>query len=126
MVGTGITGAQAVETLLDAGREVLVLDVAYKDEGHIRFPEADFVQVRRTVQNQHNLFLGENYEGIPWGKIKTGSQLTPARKYIVEGIDKWLKLDSDTFFPMKVWPTADWEMPRERVATCFRKRSSEN
>ena len=99
VVGTGITGIQAAESIVDAGREVLVLDVGYKDESHIHFPDEDFIGVRKTVEDQCHLFLGENYEGIPWGKIKTGSQLTPGRKYLINGVQEWLKVASANFFP---------------------------
>jgi choline dehydrogenase-like flavoprotein len=99
VVGTGLSGAQAVETLLDAGREVLLLDVGYKNESKVRFPDDDFISIRQNRDDQHRLFLGENYEGIPWEKIKTGAQLTPGRKYITKGLDYWLGMASDTFFP---------------------------
>ncbi len=99
VVGTGLSGAQAVETLLDAGREVLLLDVGYKNESRVTFPDDDFISIRQHRTDQHKLFLGENYEGIPWEKIKTGAQLTPGRKYITKGLDYWLGMASDSFFP---------------------------
>ncbi|MFK5098387.1 hypothetical protein, partial [Klebsiella pneumoniae] len=82
VVGTGLSGAQAVETLLDAGREVLLLDVGYTNQSPVTFPDDDFISIRTQRKDQHRLFLGENYEGIPWEKIKTGAQLTPGRKHI--------------------------------------------
>jgi hypothetical protein len=99
VVGTGMSGAQAVETLLDAGREVMLLDVGYKNESKVAFPDDDFISIRENRTDQHKLFLGENYEGIPWEKIKTGAQLTPGRKYLTKGLDYWLGMVSDTFFP---------------------------
>jgi hypothetical protein len=99
VVGTGLSGAQAVETLLDAGREVLLLDVGYKNESKVTFPDDDFISIRNNRNDQHKLFLGENYEGIPWEKIKTGAQLTPGRKYLTKGLDYWLGMASETFFP---------------------------
>jgi choline dehydrogenase-like flavoprotein len=99
VVGTGLSGAQAVETLLDAGREVLLLDVGYRNESKVAFPDDDFISIRQTRTDQQQLFLGENYEGIPWEKIKTGAQLTPGRKYITRGLNQWLGMASETFFP---------------------------
>jgi choline dehydrogenase-like flavoprotein len=99
VVGTGLSGAQAVETLLDAGREVLLLDVGYKNESKVTFPDDDFVTIRQNRYDQHRLFLGENYEGIPWEKIKTGAQLTPGRKYLTKGLERWLGMSSESFFP---------------------------
>ena len=99
VVGTGLSGAQAVETLLDAGREVLLLDVGYRNESKVKFPDEDFITIRNTRNDQERLWLGENYEGIPWDKIKTGAQLTPGRKYLTRGLERWLGLDSASFFP---------------------------
>ena len=99
VVGTGLSGAQAVETLLDAGREVLLLDVSYRNESNVRFPDEDFISIRTSRTDQRQLWLGENYEGIPWDKIKTGAQLTPGRKYITKGLERWIGLTSDSFFP---------------------------
>jgi hypothetical protein len=99
VVGTGLSGAQAVETLLDAGREVLLLDVSYRDESKVQFPDENFISIRTTRTDQERLWLGDSYEGIPWEKIKTGAQLTPGRKYLTKGLEKWLGLVSDSFFP---------------------------
>ena len=99
VVGTGLSGAQAVETLLDAGREVLLLDVSYRNESNVKFPDEDFISIRTSRTDQQQLWLGENYEGIPWDKIKTGAQLTPGRKYITKGLERWIGLTSDSFFP---------------------------
>lgn len=99
VVGTGLSGAQAVETLLDAGRELLLLDVGYRDESGVRFPDEDFISIRQNRTDQEHLWLGNNYEGIPWERIKTGAQLTPGRKYMVKGLDRWIGLLSESFFP---------------------------
>lgn len=99
VVGTGLSGAQAVETLLDAGREVLLLDVGYRNESNVKFPDEDFITIRNTRNDQERLWLGENYEGIPWDKIKTGAQLTPGRRYLTKGLERWIGLDSASFFP---------------------------
>lgn len=101
VVGTGLTGAMAAQTLVEAGAQVLALDVAYKNETGNTFPQDDFLSIRQNSAEQRKLFWGEDFEGIPWGAIKTGAQLTPGRKYIVKGLDKWLSVMSDTFFPME-------------------------
>ncbi len=99
VVGTGLSGAQAVETLLDAGREVLLLDVGYRDESGVKFPDEDFISIRQHRTDQEWLWLGEHYEGIPWERIKTGAQLTPGRKYMIRGIERWIGMLSESFFP---------------------------
>lgn len=101
VVGSGLTGAMAAQTLVESGAKVLMLDVAYKNETEPNFPEKDFLNIRKENENQRGLFLGENFEGIPWGQIKTGTQLTPGRKYIIKGVEQFLETLSSTFFPME-------------------------
>lgn len=101
VVGSGLTGAMAAETLVNAGAQVAMLDVAYKNETGVEFPTANFLNIRKESDDQRRLFLGEHFEGVPWGAIKTGAQLTPGRKFMVNGIDKWLSIAGNTFFPME-------------------------
>ena len=101
VVGSGLTGAMAAQTLVESGAKVLMLDVAYKNETEQNFPSKDFLSIRKESNNQRELFLGENFEGIPWGRIKTGTQLTPGRKYIIKGVEQFLETFSSTFFPME-------------------------
>ncbi len=101
VVGSGLTGAMSAETLANSGASVLMLDVAYKNESSIKFPETDFLSIRKNNEKQRELFLGENFEGVPWGGIKTGAQLTPGRKHIVKDLERWLSIASETFFPME-------------------------
>ena len=35
------------------------------------------------------------------GGVKVGAQLTPPRKFIMHGIDRWIPLESSTFSPME-------------------------
>lgn len=101
VVGSGLTGAMTTETLVNAGAQVAMLDVAYKNETGVEFPTANFLNIRKESDDQRRLFLGEHFEGVPWGAIKTGAQLTPGRKFMVKGIDKWLSIAGNTFFPME-------------------------
>ena len=41
------------------------------------------------------------FEGISWGGVKVGAQLTPPRKFMMHGIDRWIPLESSTFSPME-------------------------
>ncbi len=101
VVGSGLTGAMAAERLVTSGAKVLMLDVAFRSEKEQRFPDEDFLSVRTRSDAQRQLFLGNHFEGIPWGTIKTGAQLTPNRKYIVKDVEKYLGIMSETFFPME-------------------------
>lgn len=102
VVGSGISGAHAAQTLVEKNLKVLMLDVGYKPNHYNDIiPDEDFESIRKNDDEQHRYFSGDNFEGIPWENLKTGSQLTPPRKFLVEGVEKWLKLDSETFKPME-------------------------
>lgn len=102
IIGSGCTGAMAAQTLVDAGVKVLMLDVALDDKKYKSiFPEKNFVDIREQETNQHQYFLGENFEGVQTGDVKTGAQLTPPRKHIIEKVAELLPIISNTFFPME-------------------------
>lgn len=101
VVGSGLTGAMAAQTLVEKGAQVLMLDVAYRNEKEVGFPLKNFLDIRTQNTDQRQLMLGENFEGIPWGLIKTGAQLTPGRKYLIRGLEKFLSMASESFFPME-------------------------
>lgn len=102
VVGSGCTGAMAAQTLVEAGVKVTMLDVGFADDKYKKIiPDKDFISIRQTDENQHRYFLGDDFEGIPWGDVKTGAQLTPPRKFVLEKVNEFLPFDSQTFFPME-------------------------
>lgn len=102
VVGSGCTGAMAAQTLVEAGVKVTMLDVGVSDTRYRELiPDKDFVSIRKTEPEQYRYLLGENFESIPWGDIKTGAQLTPPRQFMVKGVEEFLPLVSETFHPME-------------------------
>jgi hypothetical protein len=100
VVGSGMTGAHAAQTLLEGGRQVLMLDGGQRPHaGAPEPPERDFVTLRESDFEQHRYFLGESFEGVPWGEAAHG--LTPPRQHIVRATDRWLPLLSATFHRME-------------------------
>jgi len=102
VVGSGLAGAQACQTLVEAGAKVTLLDVGFDArERNLVFPDEDFDTIRRTRDEQRPLFLGKEFEGIPWGALKAGAQLTPQRQYVMQGVDRWIRMVSESFFPFE-------------------------
>jgi hypothetical protein len=102
VVGSGPSGAQAAQTLVENGAKVMMLDVGVKDETYRRIiPDMDFVSVREQDADQHRYLLGMAFEGIPWGGVNVGAQLTPPRQFMIRGNDRWIPLDSGSFRPME-------------------------
>jgi hypothetical protein len=100
VVGAGMSAIHAAETLLDGGRSVLMLDVGTRPAaGAPSAPEGDFVSLRESDPDQHRYFLGDRFEGVPWGPAAHG--LTPPRAYIAEGTQDWCPVRSDTFHALE-------------------------
>lgn len=102
VVGSGCAGANAAQTLVDNNCQVLMLDGGMTDNIYQhKIPDLDFLSIKKTERHQYEYFIGENLEGIPFGKINTGEHLTPPRKFMIEQVSRWLPLVSDTFFPLE-------------------------
>jgi hypothetical protein len=102
VVGSGPSGAMAAQTLVESGAQVAMVDVGVmgKDYESV-LPLGDFELIRKTDAHQNRYFLGDDFESIPWGDIKVGAQLTPARKHLVAETARLIPLLSDTFMPME-------------------------
>jgi choline dehydrogenase-like flavoprotein len=98
VVGSGPGGVNAAAALVEAGRSVRMLDVGYTDERYAPIiPAASFTDLRRTHEAQHRWFLGDDFEGVPFGPVRVGAQLTPPRRHIMAVDDPRLPVDSDGF-----------------------------
>ena len=102
VVGSGISGAHAAQTLIESGAKVLMLDVGNRDSRYSKLiPDRDFLSIRKNDENQHRFFLGDDFEGIPWGGVRVGAQLTPPRTFISRDTEKWLRIVSEEFQPLE-------------------------
>ncbi|TMQ52650.1 MAG: hypothetical protein E6K72_08990 [Candidatus Eisenbacteria bacterium] len=100
VVGSGMTGAHAAQTLVERGRRVLMLDVGVRETRYAPLvPASDFVTVRESDPEQHRYFLGDRFEGIPWGAA--AHTLTQPRQHLIEGTDRWLPLRARAFMGME-------------------------
>jgi hypothetical protein len=96
IVGSGMSAVHAAQTLIEAGRSVSMIDAG--DPGSrfaCRVPAQDFITLRESDPDQHLYFLGESFEGIPWGPA--AHTLTPPRSYIEKGTERWCPVRSDGF-----------------------------
>jgi len=100
VVGSGMTGAHAAQTLLERGRRVLMLDFGLRERHYAPLvPATDFVTVREREAEQHRYFLGDRFEGIPWGPA--AHTLTPPRQHLVAETERWLPLRARAFSHME-------------------------
>lgn len=102
VIGSGCTGAMAAQTLVEKGVQVLMLDGGVTDTAYDGLiPDKDYLSIKQQEADQYEYFIGKNFEGILFGKVKTGEHLTPPRKFMVRKVLDWMPLLSDTFFPLE-------------------------
>ncbi len=102
VVGSGPAGAQAAQTLVERGARVTMLDVGVTDpRWRTAIPPGDFTTLRHADPEQYRYFLGEDFEGVAWGAVRPGAQLTPPRRYVARGVERWTPLASTTFLPLE-------------------------
>ena len=98
VVGSGPGGANAAVPLVEAGLDVLLLDVGEEETRYSPIiPAEPFRTIRETDDQQHRYFLGDEFEGIPFGKVGLGAQLTPPRRYVFTSGMSRLPVQSSTF-----------------------------
>ena len=72
LIGSGASGVQAAQTLIEQGQKVLLLDVGTTGLNYdSTLPKMDFEQIRRTDAQQMDYILGKNFEGFGFKKLET-------------------------------------------------------
>ncbi|HET7301770.1 MAG TPA: hypothetical protein VFI74_00380 [Candidatus Saccharimonadales bacterium] len=122
VVGSGCSGAMAAQTLIEAGKQVTMLDVGVQNPDYdTAVPSQDYLTIRKTDPNQHHYLIGKKAEGLTWGDIGKGAQVTPTRKHLSQLAEDYLPVESDTFSPIESlgygglgigWGLQCWEYSR--------------
>jgi choline dehydrogenase-like flavoprotein len=98
VVGSGPGGVNAAAALVEAGRSVALLDYGNQDRHYEPLiPREPFERLRRRDEQQHRYFLGDRFEGIPFGPVKVGAQLTPPRMHILADAPSRIPVDARGF-----------------------------
>lgn len=102
VVGSGASATSAAFPLVHKGLKVVMLDVGHRDDHYAPLvPDAPFSSIRSGDPAQHRYFLGDAFEGIPFGHVRVGAQLTPPRKFIQREVERLTPLATDTFAGME-------------------------
>jgi hypothetical protein len=127
VVGSGCSGAMAAQTLIEEGKSVHMVDVGVENTEHPQLiPEKDYLTIRKTEPNQHQYLIGSNAEGLTWGDIGKGAQVTPPRRHLTELVERYLPLKSETFSPIESlgygglgigWGLQCWEFSESDMQT---------
>lgn len=98
VVGSGPGAVNAAARLVAAGKRVVMLDYGNVDRHYApMIPHEPFSVIRKKNAAQHRFFLGDQFEGIPFGSVRVGAQLTPPRMHILKDSPERTPVDADDF-----------------------------
>lgn len=91
VVGSGPSGVQAAQTLLEGKMKVLMLDVGIKQDRFYQdnLPNSSFTQVRESDPNQHHYFLGKDLDSVAKDWQNKQDRLTPPLAFTKELVGLW-------------------------------------
>ncbi len=106
VVGSGPAGAIAAKTLVDAGKDVTMINVGFTPDKEKQTPkDKSFKNLRLHDDNQYRYITGNHGEGIAWGTasgdVARGAQITLPRQYMIKDVDRLMPTSSRTFFPIQ-------------------------
>jgi choline dehydrogenase-like flavoprotein len=125
VVGSGCSGAIAAQTLVAAGKQVVMLDVGETNPTYeTLIPNKDYLTLRETDPNQYKYLIGKQADGVVVNDTGKGAQITPTRSHLVRNTDKYIPLKSKTFEPIESlgygglgigWGLQCWEFSRKEI-----------
>jgi choline dehydrogenase-like flavoprotein len=102
VVGSGASATSAAFPLVRAGVPVTMLDVGNTDRTYASLiPKQPFSELRSGDPDQHRYFLGDEFEGVPFGNVRVGAQLTPPRRFITRDAERLTPVRTSTFGGME-------------------------
>jgi choline dehydrogenase-like flavoprotein len=102
VVGSGASATSAAFPLLRSGVPVTMLDVGNVDQHYAPLiPDAPFSELRRDDSEQFRYFLGDDFEGVPFGDVRVGAQLTPPRRFIARDTERFTPVRTNSFGGME-------------------------
>lgn len=123
VIGSGCAGAMAAQTLVEGGVQVVMVDVGVENPDYsTTIPNKSFLDIRQNEPEQYRYFIGKEGEGISWGQISKGAQVTPNRYHMTKLVDKYIPVQSSSFSPLESlgygglgigWGLQCWEYSNE-------------
>lgn len=102
VIGSGCSGAISAQTLVEAGVDVTMIDTGILNTENNKLPaNKNFLRLRKNDRNQYRYFIGDHGQGINWGEISKGAQITPTRQYMTKSVDKYIPFSSNNFSPLE-------------------------
>jgi choline dehydrogenase-like flavoprotein len=96
VIGSGPAGVSASWPLVEAGRNVLMLDQGVGPKSSSQM-DGSFLEIRRQNEDQWRLFLGDEFYGLKDQGNVSPKLKVPASAYTFEGFSEAYKLQTDSF-----------------------------
>jgi choline dehydrogenase-like flavoprotein len=126
VVGSGCSAAIAAQTLVEAGKQVVMIDVGETNPTYKSLvPNKDYLSLRTKDPEQYKYFIGEQAEGVVVNDTGKGAQITPTRNHLVRNTDAYIPLSSSTFEPIESlgygglgigWGLQCWEFSKSELS----------
>ncbi|MGR9107667.1 MAG: GMC oxidoreductase, partial [Gammaproteobacteria bacterium] len=98
IVGSGASGVHFALRALERGHSVEMIDVGWTPDASVP-PEASFADLKETLADPADYFLGRNFEGVVLpGNLREPYATSPSKAYVFRPVP-YLNLDTSNFFP---------------------------
>ncbi|HUQ67087.1 MAG TPA: NAD(P)/FAD-dependent oxidoreductase [Flavitalea sp.] len=101
VVGSGPAGVMCAQTLVEAGKQVLLMDGGFNSQEEDKQHGKSFTEIRKTDNEQRNVFLGKELNVIDIEPGKAYSHMTPQRKFVIDGVNEYMPMESQDYAGME-------------------------
>lgn len=105
VVGSGPAGVMCAQTLVEAGKNVLMIDAGKSDVAEDPGWTDNFTSLRKNLGEQETLFLGNKMELLNLNSEKEFGQMTPQRQYVTGDTHSILPVSSSEFALLESFTT---------------------
>lgn len=97
IIGSGPAGAHAAYPLVKKGAKVAMIDGGMIDQNPFdKFFNSDFISIRKTFNNQEELFLGKNFSSVNFSPTSHAQDMITGNKsYVSDYTSQYLKYVSN-------------------------------
>lgn len=95
VVGSGPGGTMCAQTLIEAGRTVLMLDGGIEGSASADVTAPTLHDYKTTTQKDE--VMTDLHSSLQWKQTGVAEQLTPPRRYVLAQTEKWLPVQSSGF-----------------------------